>query len=60
MIANPKHISDVKVADDEMLRQDERNEIYHFQDIEIDHIACNAGVWRVVAWIPDGLDLRIL
>lgn len=59
MIANPKHISDVEVAI-EMLGQGERDEIDIFENVEIDHIASDAGVGRVVAWIANGLDLRVL
>lgn len=58
-VANPKHIADVKVAV-EMFGQHDRNEADEFKDVEIDHIACDAGVRCVVPWIADGLDHRIL
>lgn len=43
-----------------MFRQDERDQVDVFENVEIDHEASNAWIGRFVAWIPNGSDHRIL
>lgn len=54
MIANPKHIPSVKVAD-KVLGKNEWNQINILEDIQIDHEAINAWIWSVESRITNRL-----